>query len=830
MNFIRYKFTFQSKKSKTSEKKHLLKVMYLLIFLSLSFTPLFAQKAQTGSIKGTVTTSDGKPAESVNISLQGTTKGATVNNSGQYTLHNIAPGPYTMVASFIGLSTQKKQIAVKAGETIQVDFVLIENNQQLREVVVSSRKANKFVTLKSDDAAKMPLNNLENPQVYSTVSSALMTEQVTFTLDDALKNVAGASRLWGSTDRAGFGHGSTFSLRGFELNTYLRNGIPANVSTTIDNANLESIEILKGPSATLFGSTVTSYGGLINRVTKKPYDKFGGEVAYSAGSYGFNRLSADVNTPLDSAKNILFRINTALNTQNSWQDQGFHKNIFVAPSLSYKVNDRLSFLFDAEIYSSEGTTPTHFFFGTTVAELGVSSADKLNIDYNRSFINNDLVLRSSNINLSGQMNYKMSENWLSRTNITVANSNSDGPMPFFYLLAGNNQIARNVWTLNGYDNTLDIQQNFVGTFSLGSVKNRIVAGVDYYNYNTNVRYRSFMGTAGGQTASNLFDIVNSSGNIPGYLNFNKGRVDSAYTKSPADPNPYLNIYKQYVSSAYFSDVINITDNLIANVALRLDHFNNKGDYDPISGTASGGYQQTALSPKFGLVYQLVKDKVSLFGNYQNGFTNKNGTDFTGKSFKPEQANQIEGGVKLNAFDGKLTGTLSYYNIKVKDIVRSDLEHPNFSIQNGTQISKGFEAEILANPFTGFNIVAGYAHNEGKYTNADADVNGRRPGSSGPEDMANLWLSYRLTKGNAKGLGVGFGGNYSGINLLQSSASAGDFTAPAYTILNGTIFYDKPGYRLGLKVDNISNKKYWIGWSTVSPQQLRGISGSIAFKF
>ena len=790
----------------------------------------YGQSVTNGNIAGTVQTADGKPAASVSISLKEINRGTMVDFKGHYELKNIRPGSYSLVARLIGLSTQTKQVVVKAGETALIDFTLQESSEQLQEVEVKTRKANKFAALKSNDALKMPLNNLENPQVYSSVSKALMIEQVSSTLDAALTNVPGASRLWAATDRAGFGNGSSFVLRGFQLNNFLRNGIPANVSTTIDNANIESIEVLKGPSATLFGSAVTSYGGLINRVTKKPYDKVGGEIAYTGGSYGFNRLTADINTPLDTAKKLLFRINTSLNTENTWQDQGFHKSLFVAPSLSYQANDRLQFLFDAEIYRSEGTTPPTFFFATTVAQLGVSSADKLNVDYNRSYISNDLVHYSTNLNFSGQMNYKMSDNWTSRTNITVANANANGPMPYFYLLPGNNMIARNVWTPEGNDMALDIQQNFVGRFSIGSIKNRLVAGLDFYSYNTNVRYKQFMGTAGGQTASDLFDVINSNGKIPGYLNFNKAKVDSAYANSPANPNPYLNIYKTYTSSAYVSDVINFTDNLIANVALRVDHFVNNGNYSPVDGTTTGGYHQTALSPKFGLVYQLLKNQVSLFGNYQNGFTNQNGVDFAGRNFKPEQANQLEGGIKVNVFDGKLTGTVSYYDIKVKDVVRQDPDHPNFSIQNGTQRSKGFEAELFANPFPGFNIIAGYAHNDGKYTNASLDVNGRRPGSSGPADMVNLWLSYKITSGDAKGLGAGFGGNYAGVNLLQSSASSGDFTAPAYTLLNSSIFYDQPRYRLAVKVDNMTNKKYWIGWTTVNPQQLRSISGSIAFKF
>ena len=152
------------------------------------------------------------------------------------------------------------------------------------------------------------------------------------------------------------------------------------------------------------------------------------------------------------------------------------------------------------------------------------------------------------------------------------------------------------------------------------------------------------------------------------------------------------------------------------------------------------------------------------------------------------------------------------------------------MQNGTEVSKGVEVEVSANPFAGFNITAGYAHNDAKYTNADADVNGLRPNSAGPQDMANLWLSYRFLTGNVKGLGVGFGGNYAGKSLVESSRSEGQFYVPEYTLLNATIFYDAGRFRLSAGVNNLTNKKYWIGWYTVNPQQPRSVNGSIAFRF
>ena len=190
-------------------------------------------------------------------------------------------------------------------------------------------------------------------------------------------------------------------------------------------------------------------------------------------------------------------------------------------------------------------------------------------------------------------------------------------------------------------------------------------------------------------------------------------------------------------------------------------------------------------------------------------------------------------MKLSLFEGKLSSTVSYYDIRVKNLVRaylSDPSLPNATIQNGTKISKGIEAEVVANPVEGMNIIAGFAYNDNKLTNADADVQGRRDAYSMSPYAANLWMSYKLIKGKLKGAGLGFGGNYASDNKIVNSVSSGVFILPHYVVFNATAFYDQPKYRIGLKVDNLTNKQYWIGYGTMNPQQLRSVIGSIAFKF
>jgi iron complex outermembrane receptor protein len=115
-----------------------------------------------------------------------------------------------------------------------------------------------------------------------------LQDQLATELNDALKNATGVSRLWESTGRGGDGS-EFYTMRGFAVQPTLINGVPAYNSGVMDPANIESIDVLKGPSGALFGSPLISYGGLINVTTKRPYQIRGGQFGYQLGSYGHCR-------------------------------------------------------------------------------------------------------------------------------------------------------------------------------------------------------------------------------------------------------------------------------------------------------------------------------------------------------------------------------------------------------------------------------------------------------------------------------------------------------------------------------------------------------------
>jgi iron complex outermembrane receptor protein len=757
-----------------------------------------------GAIKGKITTNDNRAAASVTIRVKGSNKNAITAEDGTFTIPRIAAGNYELEISLVGYETQVQAVMVEKNQTTAVALQLQLSNTQLQEITISTGK-NKFADKETEQIARLPLKNLENPQVYQVVGKALMQEQLVIERTDIYRNIPGAVPNFSAGGSQGL------SLRGFSSTIGMRNGMVTSAIVPLNPAILERIEVIKGPAGTLFGGNRnTTFGGVFNYVTKKPYNGFGGEVSVAAGSLEFGRVTADVNTPLDKEGNVLFRLNAAGQTEGSFQDQGYAKIYTIAPSFSYQVNERLKFTVDAELTRSNYTT-TSFAFGSPDS-LSARSLKDIPLGYKSSLINNGVDVSNGINNIQLQMEYTLSGKWKSQTNFLY----SEGFYKHFYwttlTLVNDSTIARSArnQTPETFGN-IQLQQNFIGDFNIGSFRNRIVVGLDY-NYNYNDLYR----------ATIQVDRVNL--NNPALADFSVEKLNDLSRQRGFSGS----IFKSYSYGVYASDVFNVTPALMAMISLRADRYTTDGTLNLNTGQYTGNFNQTSWSPKFGLVYQPVLEKVSLFANYMNGFVNLAPAaqpDNTILELKPQYGNQWEGGVKVNILNDKLSGTLSYYDIKVTNSTRTEIrDGKNWTLQDGTQSSKGYELELIANPAPGLNIVAGYAYNENKYTKASAALEGKFLAAS-PENLANIWLSYYITKGKTRGLGFGAGGNYVSSSWFEA---ANVFELPAYTLLNASIFYDQPKYRLAVKGNNLLGEEYWN--SNGTPQKQLNFLASVTFKF
>lgn len=747
--------------------------------------------AGKGSVTGTVVTSDGLPAGFVTVSIRGQ-RSAQADDRGRFTLEHIEAGEYNVAASFVGLQTQQQRVKVVAGASANVSFKLSEDAQTLQEVVVDGKRMNKFADQETEYVARMPLSNLENPQVYSVVNREMIQEQVAFNVSQAVSNAAGAVPT--EHDSGGL----TVLTRGFRTGINARNGMEtASSRTSVDIANIERIEVLKGPSGTLFGSSISSFGGVVNVVTKKPFMHRQTEVSYTAGSFGLNRLSADINAPLDTDRTALFRINTAINTEKSFLSAGFNKTVLVAPSLSYQVNDRLSFAIDAELFA---VNKTQAWYSMSSPEAGFESPADLPIPYTSSLLNENADAKNSATKVFAEARYELAANWTSSTLFSFAGEAIDHSYQLFASWSSPTEMNRMVTNYGPItQNFVGFQQNFNGQFSTGAIRHNILVGGNY---------RFFGSTY--TTARGWLDPIDVT---EPYQLLGKSHIDPYLIESTS------HIADQHTLSAYASDVVNFTDRFSVMLSLRLDHFNRK----EIAGTE--GFQQTALAPKLGLVYQVVKDQVSLFANYMSGFQNEapvNQPDGTRLILNPTFAKQAEGGVKAEAFGKRLSFTASYYHIAIDDAI--NYSNDGFAIQDGKQVSKGLELAVTAAPVPGLHILAGYVYNDNRITeNIDPTITGNLA-TDAPQHVANAWVSYTLQR-VLPGLGLGIGGNHVGKSYLFSD---NQYHVPSYTVYQTTLFYDQLKWRIGLKINNLSNERYWGLWGM--PQAPRNVAANLTLRF
>ncbi len=766
------------------------------------------QQQETGWVTGKITGSDDLPTSGLIVAIKNHHILVKTDSNGVFKLASPA-GRQMLLISYPGKVILEKPVTIVSGTTVEIGEIRLNlasgmhiqsYSQQLNEVKITDLWRNKFSKKESPYIAKMPLKNLENPQAYTVIPKELLEEQVVTDFNAALRNAPGVA----IGPRVDNGR-NVFLIRGFSDSGYMRNGLSSPAYMDVDPVNLESIEVIKGPSGTLYGSSLISYGGLINRVTKKPLKYFTGSASFVAGGFNLNRITADVNTPVNKDSTLLFRLNTALTRQGSFQDYGYSKTFMLAPVISYQVNPDMQIILEAEIYNRDATALPGFTITST--KSGITNANQLNSIYKKSFSTNQLSMQGGSKAYFGQIKYRINDNWKSHSSINYS-INDYYRLGVRSFILTESTLRRTGGDVDYSTEALNLQQNFTGEIQTGVIKHRLLIGVDYLQRNNFLYNNLTKGTV---------DTVNYKKAGTPFLS--KEQIEALAGKLEKSPtNSANNTY-----GAYLSDVLDFRQRVFLMLSLRYDYYDNKGSTKSTTGLATGAYDQGVLSPKVGLVYQVLKDRVSVFANYMNGFVNVDGQDAEGGSFKPQQANQWEGGIKSELFGGRLNAMFSYYDIRVTNILRQNLANPDFSIQDGQRSSKGFEAEVIANLLPGLNLIVGYGYNKSRFDQSDVALQGKKPADV-PDQNANFWFSYTASKGMMKGFGLGFGGNYIGSTFYNDINT---ITVPDAFIINSSVYLARRKYRLSLKADNLTNKYYW---ASLNPQMPFRLSASLQLMF
>ncbi len=690
-------------------------------------------------ISGKIITSDGQPAAFVNIELRELKKYAASAEDGRFEIKNIGDGKYTLIVSFIGLQTQVKNIELNGNASGNLDFVLIENEQQLKEVIISSKKGINALPV---TIGKIAVDPMDLPQSIAVIGQSVIRDQQSMRLSDIIKNVNG---VYLSTTRGGVQE--SFSARGYAFSStnMFKNGSRVNAGVMPEVSSLEKVEVLKGSAAILYGNVAP--GGIINMVTKQPKFNFGGEISLRAGSFGLIKPSFDVYGPI--SKNVAFRINGTYEKANSYRDVVHSERYYINPSILFKLGRKTELLLQGD-YLNHNFTPD-FGIGslnnTNIAAVPRSTFLGTNWQYNKVKQTTATASLKHAFNkawsLTATASYQQYKRDYYSTERIQADSIGDWNRPLNKILSQEDYLIGQV--------------DVTGKFKTGNIEHKLLAGIDADRYYTTTY------TFNNPTIYDKINILDADKYTP------RTSIPEA-SKLTRLQTPVNRV------GGYVQDLISLSAKLKLLAGVRWSQQQSPAatttylQKDSVAkGTAKNDH---AFSPRVGLVYRPTTTTAA-YASYANSFSINNGTDVFGGALSPSIIDQYEIGVKNDFFKGRLSANLTFYKIINNNLAQTaqfaaDGVTPNNNTALkelvGQTTSDGIELDISSQPVKGLTILAGYSYNYMRYTNIATIkgnyIEGERLVNT-PANTANTSIFYTFQKQAVKGLKIGAAVFYTG---------------------------------------------------------------------
>jgi iron complex outermembrane recepter protein len=621
---------------------------------------------------------------------------------------------------------------------------------------------------------------LETPFSVQVVPQEVIRDQQVTQIKDALNNVSGVVYRGDVQGRSG----DTFILRGFSDVSVLRDGVrrlggsaEASAQPLTEVANLERIEVLKGPASILYGAIEP--GGVINVVTKKPLSEPFAEVEVQTGSRSLLRPRFDFSGPLTQDKRVLYRLNGLLQTLDGVPayDQADEK-FLIAPAITFKLSDRTSLDLSAE-YIRANRPAT---FG-----LPGKNGKVIDVPIDRIISEPSDAVESSSITAGYQLEHELTPKWKLNNSFRYSHSDYDFNVVALPLrFDPETNLAFRVPATQDAENTnYTFQTSVIGEFQTGKIGHKLLAGVDYVHR----KARNFSKV---NFEPSLLDVFNPEYTLVKPL---ESELEDFGGDSATANNWGL----------FLQDQLAIGKNLKLLAGLRYDVVSQKTVNLPGSSIEAGENQfnDTNLSPRVGLLYQF-NDNFIIYGNYSQSFALNTGTTSTGIPLDPQKSRGYEFGFKSELLNRRLLATVAYFNITKQNVAVTDPNFPLFSIATGEQNSRGIEVDLAGDLAPGWKVIGSYTYTDAKITqDSDPEIIGNRLFGT-PKNAASLWTTYEFQKGDLRGLGIGLGLNYVGDREGDLNNT---YRLGSYITTNAALFYKADKWRLGLNFKNIGNVKF-----------------------
>lgn len=824
------------------------KTLLASLVVLLGITRLLAQQ---GELRGRVTDQQGEPLVGVNIRIEGTTTGTTTDTKGYYRLPQLEGGKQRIAFSYIGYTTIIREIDMSRGRGRhngregELLITMRESEQTLQSVEIVGRSERSYRNSQSYSGTKTGLALRDIPQSIGYVTKELALDQGARTVNDVVKNISGVTQFTFYND---------FSIRGFRVqgnrnSGNLLNGMRAQTSfwKAQSLANIERVEIIKGPASALFGNA--SPGGVINRVTKKPLDKARHTISSTIGSYNTLGIEGDFTGPLNSDRSLLYRLNLGYDTSDTFRDQQHSQSLIVAPSLSYMPTSKTQLNLDLVYQGSDGKLDR----GQTIF-----SPDKLyTTPISQSINATDDYLREKFLHLTLSARQELAPG-LSLNAIYMRSTYDESLREHLtggYLLT---EDAKTYDTTKAAmqvrlrersfrNNSFNLYLNY--DVKVGSIRSNLLIGYDYFSTDLlpgASQYDAYSYLLRSGQAANSFSTQNvaldANGkpklNVPafdlsqGLLSYKLGDVPSlmaGYVWTERAFNPY----RQYSHALYIQEQIEWRS-LSLLLGLRQEFFTDILDHGLRNESK---VEQRALLPRLGLVYKLSPE-INLYATWLKGYDPQSASvqsnPNSGGPFSPMRSELVEVGVKSDWFGKRLSATLAIYQLQQKGTLykAGDKANPDLQVQIGRETSKGVELDIIGYILPSWSVTASYAYNYARIaeTKISSEKNIQKPNT--PLHSANLWSKYVFLRGPLHNFGLGLGTNYVGSRNGQIDR-ANPIVLPQYWLLDAALYYRTSKMQIQLNINNLLNTKHWVGgYDTVRvyPGAPRGVKATLTYRF
>jgi iron complex outermembrane receptor protein len=613
-------------------------------------------------------------------------------------------------------------------------------------------------------ATKDAIPILQNPLSVKVIPRQVLDDQQAISIQDAvIGNVS-------NVQPAGDAFYDGFTIRGFDsLNhsTY-RNNLRALLNSQIETANLQSIEVLKGPAAMFFGRLEP--GGAINLVTKQPLDNPYYSLQEQIDSWGRGRTSIDATGPATDDKTWLYRIDAAFTKGGSFRDFVTTENEFVAPALTYRPNSDFQFNLRTEYQHNQFVADAD----TVIPVVGNRPAP---IPISRYLQNPAITVDHPSTQTRGLVafdwTYEFAPTW------SVTNR-------FSYENAAYSQRVTDIVALNEStgiaDRVLDdTNLSRVAIATNLDIKGKVGTGPFTHTLLFGVDYQDFKGATDGledfvadRTAGsiNIFTGVNQPNPLgvtptPGFFFTQTENWTGAYAQ---DKISFLGDHVHLLVGGRYD----WAQRGVGSSTISLAEAN--GPFDPNADGGNGaGFltgKDQAFSPRAGVVIQPWR-WFSLYASYSKSFGLTNAVVLPGTPpFPPQVGTQWEGGMKAELLDGRLTFTSAYFDIVKTNIVQK-VPGTQFGVPVGEVESKGFEVEAEGRLDSHWSLLANYGYDDARITK-DVNEQGNRL-QNAPLHSGGIWLKYDAD-GAYRGLSLGAGVTAVG---ERQGDNQNDFQLPAY---------------------------------------------------